>query len=441
MASYQTQSAVSLKGHCRVASDKSISHRSLIFSSLAEGESRIRNLLMGEDVLRTLTILRQLGVKTSHSAEDLTSNDELVVQGQGLNSWKAPTDILYCGNSGTTMRLMLGALCGQGFASTLTGDASLNKRPMERVFDPLKQMGGQFRVEQGEQRLIHVESRHSLKGFHYQSPVASAQVKTSLLLAGLSAAGATQITEPAVSRNHSELMLQGMGADIQVQDKTVTLNPGKPLQPIQMDVPADISSAAFFLVAASLVAGSQVILKNVSLNPTRVGVLEILQAMGADIHPQGMRLSAGELAGDLGVQSSPLKNVVIQGDVIPRLIDEIPILALAGACSQGEMRVRDAKELRVKETDRITAIVTELRKFGVEIEEYEDGFRLQGLGDPSKLQAPQSVFCSYGDHRMAMMGVIAGLLCQKPFKIDDVECAKTSFPEFFGLLEDLTQVQ
>ncbi len=446
MTAFTTKTAKRLSGTIHVAPDKSISHRSLIFAALAEGESKIKNLLLGEDVLNTLTILNQLGVLTSHDAGTLKPQDTLTVRGVGLYGLKPAqqqtggvTPPLQCGNSGTTMRLMLGLLAGQKFASTLTGDDSLNKRPMERIFTPLKNMGASFEVtEKNGARLITVSQTKPLAAIHYASPVASAQVKSAILLAALHADGVTTVTEPTLSRNHTEIMLKGMGADVTSQGATATLTPGKKLTPIQIEIPGDISSAAFFIVAALIVPDSELTIAGVNLNPTRTGILDVLLKMGAAIRIQNQREVAGELVGDLLVKYSKLKNISISGAIIPRLVDEIPILALAGACATGVMVVADAKELRVKETDRIKAICTELKKIGVNIAEQDDGFVINGDGRTTF--APRVagvVFKSYGDHRMAMMEAVAGLVLTGPATIDDVDSVKTSFPDFFEILRAL----
>ncbi len=422
-----------------MASDKSISHRALIFSSLAEGTSRVRYLLPGEDVLNTLTILNQLGVKTSHTAENYKFGDELEIHGVGLHGFTKPDGVLYCGNSGTTMRLMLGLLAGQKFNSTLTGDASLNRRPMERVFKPLRQMGARFEIEEVEsQRLIHVlpnDSLNKLHGIVYESPVASAQIKSAIVLAGLRADGQTVVREPVKSRDHTELMLSAMGVKLEISENEVRLLPPLKLNPVDVAVPADISSAAFFIVATLIVPNSSLTLKDVNLNPTRTGILDVLKSMGANIEVINLRIVLGEPMADLLVKSSQLRNVEISGSVIPRLIDEIPILALAGACAEGRMIVRDAKELRVKESDRIVAIVRELSKLGVTIRELEDGFEIDGFGSSDQFKQPTQIFQSMMDHRLAMTAMIAGLVLKSPAGIDDVECVKTSFPEFFELLD------
>lgn len=429
-------------GALRVSSDKSISHRALIFAALAEGKTRIKNLLLGEDVLRTLTILNQLGVKTSHTATTRTPCDELIVFGQGLHHFQAPRDILYCGNSGTTMRFMLGLLAAQPFSSRLTGDASLNRRPMERVMEPLRKMGAEFLIEEtvsGRVITINPGGQRASQAIQYHMPIASAQVKTALLLAGLYVEGETTLTEPVLSRNHTEIMLQNMGAPIQVSGGRVTVQ--GPCQKAlfspnggSLDIPADISSAAFFIVAGLIVPNSELVLTGVNLNPTRTGIIDVLREMGGKITVENEQRLGGEIVGDLRVCSSSLQGIKIGGELIPRLIDEIPILSLAAACAEGRTIVSNASELRVKETDRIKAICTELRKNGVVIEEEEDGFVIDG---PTRFTLHTSRFTSYGDHRMAMMEAIAGLVLNQPIQIDDVDCVKTSFPNFFDLLNKL----
>ncbi|MBF0106100.1 MAG: 3-phosphoshikimate 1-carboxyvinyltransferase [Deltaproteobacteria bacterium] len=446
---YQTRPARMIKGEISVAPDKSISHRSLIFSSLAEGESRIENLLPGEDVLRTLVIVNQLGVETSRDPQTVKHGESVVIKGAGLHGYAKPDAVLYCGNSGTTMRLFLGLLAGQKFTSVLTGDASLNRRPMDRVMDPLKKMGASFKVfEQQKKRMIQTGSADGdagcLSGIHYHMPVASAQVKTALLLAGLNAAGETKVTEPGLSRNHTEIMLKAMGANIKTSGLSVAVKPVACLRPLDITIPGDISSAAFFIVAAVVLKGSDILLRNISLNPTRTGILDCLISMGADIKTENLRDAGGEIVGDLRVRGSRLKNIAIGGSLIPRLIDEIPILALAGAVAEGTMTVSDAKELRVKESDRIHAVCAEFKKLGVNITERPDGFVIEGAGGAAPFgrahpvtvssQKKQIHLSSYGDHRMAMMETVAGLLLDQPAVIDDTACVNTSFPQFFNLM-------
>lgn len=444
MEKYLTKPASGLRGAIEVASDKSISHRGLIFSSLAKGTSKIRNLLLGEDVLCTLSILNQLGVKTSHTAQTIKPGDELVVHGVGLKGLKKSDAVLYCGNSGTAMRLMIGVLAGQPFESTLTGDAYLNKRPMDRVLEPLRQMGAVFKVtHENGSRLIRVnpDCQPRLNGICYDSPMASAQVKTAILLAGLFANGKMTVTEPHLSRNHTELMLKGMGCDLKVEGCSVSLSPGSELQPIDFTVPGDMSSAAFLIVAALITRDSDLLIRRVGLNPTRSGLIDVLKKMGARIDLSNRAILCGEEIGDIRVRSSQLKNISISGDMIPRLIDEIPVLALAGSVARGEMVVSQAGELRVKETDRIQAICCELTKMGASIEEKKDGFVIQGQtlltgSENHSTVKHSSFFRSYGDHRMAMMETVAGLVMQDSLEIDDVSCVRTSFPGFFDLIKD-----
>lgn len=433
---FKTSRVSGLRGEIRVAPDKSISHRALIFSALADGPSHIRNLLTGDDVKCTLTILRQLGIETSVDASGLTSLGEITVKGMGLYGLRPAVDVLYCGNSGTTMRLMLGLLSAQKFSSRLTGDASLNKRPMVRVMEPLSRMGAQFEVQENASgRVIVVHPAAKLTTLDFISPVASAQIKSCLLLAGLYANGVMRITEPGPSRDHSEIMLKAMGVRIQSQGMCVALEPG-PLKPIDITVPGDISSAAFFMVAALITPRSDVIIRGIGLNPTRTGLLDVLIAMGGDITIEKQYHEGGEMVGDLRLKTSRLVNLDIGGELVPRLIDEIPILALAATQATGRMTLRDAAELRVKESDRIRAITTELARLGAAITETADGFVIEG---GQKLKTPSSHFCSYGDHRMAMMEAVAGCILDNSTLIDDVDCVNTSFPGFFDLLQKLSE--
>lgn len=424
-----------LKGEIQAAPDKSISHRTLIFSALAEGTSEIKNLLAGEDVMNTLKILEQLGVIFSQGAECLSTQGLWRVRGLGLKGFKTPDQILYCGNSGTTMRLMLGLLCGSNIEASLTGDKSLNRRPMERVIKPLSEMGGRFEiVEQGGHRIVKVLKHEGLKGIHYHSPVASAQVKSSLLLAGLCAGQKISVTEPSLSRNHTELMLAAMGAPLEISGTTVTLLPTQRLKAMDFVVPGDISSVAFFMVAGLLCPNSEILIRSVNLNPTRTGLIDVLLQMGANLNIENQYVLCGEPAGDIRVRSSRLVNVPVCGDMVPRLIDEVPILALAAACAEGDFVLSDARELRVKETDRIRAIATELGKLSVSVTEKTDGLVIRGGG---RLVVKETEMRSYGDHRMAMMLAIAQLLVDKNFAIDDTDCIATSFPGFFDVLQKI----
>lgn len=408
--------AKSLKGIISVPGDKSISHRALILASLAEGESHITNLLLGEDVLATMQILQDLGVKMSHQPHQIKAQDTLTIYGKGLHSLKASKNILYCGNSGTTMRLMLGLLAAQPFESVLTGDESLNKRPMERVIKPLTQMGAQFSIQESKgKRLIHVVGTSKLKGGEFVLPMASAQVKSALLLAGLYTKIPVMVIEPGFSRNHTEIMLGNMGV---------------PLKPLDFLVPNDFSSAAFFIVAGLVVPNSQLILKDVGLNPTRSAFIEVLKKMGGNIQIQNKKTMMGEEMGDLLVKSSSLKGYHLQGEVIPQVIDEIPIFAIAASCAKGKSEVSHAHELRVKESDRIKTVCLEVAKLGVSIQEKKDGFIIEG-----GRSFQSGTFESHGDHRIAMSLAIASLLAPQASVINNVDCVATSFPSFFKILD------
>lgn len=435
MTSYQTTPAQSLRGEIKPAPDKSISHRALIFSALATGTSRLRNLLLGEDVLSTLEILKSLGVKITPADRAPGPGETVEVTGVGIKGFKTPAGRLDCGNSGTTMRLMLGLCAGANIAAAFTGDDSLSRRPMERVIKPLTAMGARFATDfENGRRIIRTLPHAGLKGMRYDSPVASAQVKTALLLAGLSATGETVVIEPSRSRDHTEIMLSAMGADLTLTETAVTLRPGRDLQPLDRVIPGDISSAAFFIVAGLIVKSADILIRAVNVNPTRTGLLEVLKAMGGNIVLANERREGGEAVADIRVKSSRLKNIGVGGALIPRLIDEIPVLALAAANAEGVMTVTSAGELRVKESDRIKSVCAELKRLGVDIRERDDGFIVTGGAQI----VPRDPLChSYGDHRMAMTLAIAGLIAKQPFTIDDVNCVATSFPGFFSLLASL----
>ncbi len=419
-----------LQGSLEIPGDKSISHRAIIFASLAEGHSRIHHLLEAEDVLCTIDCFREMGVKIEKQGEVWN------VQGVGLRGLKKPSKILWCGNSGTAMRLLLGVLAAQDFESSLTGDASLNKRPMKRVTDPLTQMGAHFSFtgDGTDQRIVHVKGGN-LKGIHYKSPVASAQVKSAILLAGLWANGETIVEEPTLSRDHSEQMLLGAGVSLKQSLNAVALKaPSKILFPEEFTVPGDISSAAFFLVAALLVPESHLILRHVGLNPTRSGILDALQSMGASLQIENEQNRAGEKVGDIKVHFSNLKRIKIQGDIIPRLIDEIPILGVAASFAKGSSEISDAEELRVKESDRIKVLAHLLTQIGVTVSEKQDGLLIEGRAGKA-FQAAKVQSC--GDHRMAMSMAVAALVAEGPIEIQDIECVNTSFPSFWHSLMTL----
>lgn len=430
MSSQSIHPAKSLKGEITVPGDKSISHRALIFASIAEGKSTIQNLLLGEDVLGTMRILQQLGVKMSHRPEELREGDVLTIEGSGLQSLKEPKDVLDCGNSGTTMRLLLGLLAAQPFEATLTGDPSLNKRPMDRVIEPLQKMGASFQIQQKSgRRLIVVKGSPKPQGIDYTLPVASAQLKSALLIAGLFAESKTVVRQRAASRDHTERLLQSLGANLKQSDQEIILQPAESLAPFNISVPGDFSSAAFFIVAGLLMPRSSLIIKNVGLNPTRSALLDVLGEMGASIEIQNKKNVSGEPMGDVLVRSSSLKAASIGGNIIPNLIDEIPIFSVAAAISEGKSQISDASELRVKESDRIAALSEELKKLGVVVEELKDGMNIFG---GSTFHAGN--FKSHGDHRIAMSLSIAALKADGPSVIEDVDCVSTSFPNFFKLL-------
>lgn len=413
-----------LQGELAVPGDKSISHRSIMLGSLAQGTTRISNFLRGEDNFSTMKAFRSMGVPIEDDGQTVT------VHGVGLHGLKEPGDLLDCGNSGTTIRLMTGLLSGQSFFSVLTGDQYLRKRPMKRVVEPLARMGAQIAGRGGGTLAPLAITGASLSGIDYQSPIASAQVKSALMLAGLYAAGETKVTEPSLSRDHSERMFRFFGADLDTFCNGVAVRGGRELKGQDIVVPGDISSAAFFLVAALIVPGSELLIRNVGVNPTRTGVIDILLAMGGDIILQNQREVSGEPVADLLVRSSRLKGIDIGGDLVPRAIDEFPAICVAAAVAEGTTTIKDAKELRVKETDRIAAMASNLRTVGAgQIDETDDGMIIQGVESLSG-----GTVTSCGDHRIAMSLSVAALVCKHEIQIDDVSCVATSFPGFYELL-------
>ena len=408
-----------LRGEIVIPSDKSISHRAVIFSALAKGRSVIRNFSGGQDPHSSLSVCCALGVdyKFLDGVLYVISDGKL----------KSPLSALDCGNSGTTMRLISGILSGQNFNSVLTVDESLSKRPMMRIIEPLEFMGAKI-FSDGGHAPLQIKGA-PLNGIEYNSKLASAQVKSCILLAGLFAEGRTTFTEPFVSRNHTELMLKSMGADLTVLGNSVSIQKSE-LAPIEIDICGDISSAAYFIAAALIVPSSRIILKNVGLNPTRAGILEVVQKMGGALRILDKKNVAGEDVGDIEVcYTENLKACEIKGDIIPRLIDELPVIAVLATQAEGETVIRDAGDLRNKESDRIAAVVAEVRKLGAEIEELEDGFIVRGR---SNLKGGCEVE-TYHDHRLAMSLYVAGLMCEKPVKINGFEWVDISFPEFANL--------
>jgi 3-phosphoshikimate 1-carboxyvinyltransferase len=418
-----------LHGRLQVPGDKSISHRALMLGAIAQGETRIQGLLLGEDPRSTAACFRAMGATIS----DL--NSELVtVQGIGLGQLQEPIAVLDAGNSGTTMRLMLGLLSSQpNCFFTVTGDGSLRSRPMKRVIQPLQQMGAQIWHRQGGFAPLAVQGR-ILQPIHYQSPIASAQVKSCILLAGLTAEGKTTVTEPALSRDHSERMLRAFGAEVLVDPETHSATVVGPAQlhGQTVIVPGDISSAAFWLVAGAIVPDSELLIENVGVNPTRTGILEALLAMEADITQENLREVAGEPVADLRVRSSSLKACTIAGDMIPRLIDEIPILAVAATLAKGTTVIRDAAELRVKESDRLAVMATQLNRMGAKVTEQPDGLEITGGAALTGTDVD-----SYTDHRIAMSLAIAALVASGTTTIHRAEAAAISYPEFTTTLQQV----
>lgn len=420
-----------LYGEVAIPGDKSITHRALLFGALGKGPARVKGFLDSEDCRATMSCLQALGVQIER-----VGADELVVHGAGLRGWQEPEDVLHCVRSGTTMRLLAGLLAGQDFFSVLTGDPQLRRRPMDRVVQPLRQMGACItgRREGRLPPLSIVGTR--LSGIEYVLPVASAQVKSCILLAGLYAEGVTTVVEPAPSRDHTERMLRARGVPLESQGRRHLLRGPVLADLAQLDtvVPGDFSSAAFFLVGALLLPGSEVLLRGINVNPTRTGLLEALQNMGASFALLDERDEGGEPVADLLVRAQPLRGTEVGGDLVPRMIDEFPIFALAATQAQGVTRVRDAAELRVKESDRIATIVEALRTLGARIEAKPDGFDIEG---PTPLRG--ALVDSHGDHRLAMTLAMAGLLAQGETVITRAESIADSFPGFEDCLHRLTE--
>jgi 3-phosphoshikimate 1-carboxyvinyltransferase len=417
----------SLNGTIKVPGDKSISHRAVMFGSIAEGKTTINGFLTGEDCLSTISCFKKLGVNI------VQENEHVTVEGNGISGLLPTSEDLYVGNSGTTIRLMLGILANTPFTSVLTGDDSIAKRPMNRVTKPLKEMGAEINGNDSGNKVPLQIKGGNVKGIHYDSPIASAQVKSAIILAGLEGEGTTSVTEPLKSRDHTERMLEAFGARVKSDSLTVSIEGGQQLKGTHIEVPGDISSAAFFLVAGAIVPDSKITLQKVGLNPTRTGILDVLNDMGAEISHQNVNEEASEPYGDLIIKTSSLKGTLIKGDVIPRLIDEIPIIALAATQAEGKTIIQDAHELRVKETDRIETVVNELKKMGAEIEATEDGMVINGK-TPLKGASVQS----HGDHRIGMMLSIASCIAEGETTLDQSEAVAVSYPSFFDQLKDLS---
>ncbi|MFS3913809.1 3-phosphoshikimate 1-carboxyvinyltransferase [Bacillus australimaris] len=418
-----------MNGEIHIPGDKSISHRSVMFGAIADGTTVVKNFLPGADCLSTIDCFRKMGVEIEQKGTDV------VIHGKGLKELKEPSDILDVGNSGTTIRLMMGILAGCEFHSTLIGDESIAKRPMKRVTGPLKQLGAKIDGRaNGEYTPLSIRGGH-LKGISYESPVASAQIKSAVLLAGLQAEGTTTLTEPHKSRDHTERMLSMFGVKLEEDEQSVSIEGGQTLKATDIFVPGDISSAAFFLVAGAIVPNSRIVLKNVGLNKTRTGIIDVLKQMGANLEINEGDAKDGEPYGDLTISTSSLKGIEISGDMISRLIDEIPIIALLATQAEGTTIIKDAAELKVKETNRIDTVVSELKKLGADIEATDDGMKIHG-----KTTLQGGAFASsYGDHRIGMMLGIAACITKQAVEIEDTDAVRVSYPNFFEHIEYLTK--
>ena len=416
-----------LSGTVRVPGDKSISHRGVMLGALAKGQTEIHGFLMGADCLSTIDCFRKLGVRIN------IYSDTVVVEGMGLRGLKNPIQTLNVGNSGTTMRLISGVLAPQKFSAKLDGDASIRKRPMNRVIMPLSEMGADIKSESGDGLPPLMINGKDLKCITYKSPVASAQVKSALLLAGLYADGETTVIEPALSRNHTELMLKAFGAEVSSEGATARVKPCDELFGQMVVVPGDISSAAYFMVAAAITPDSEITMKNVGLNPTRDGIIRVLKEMGADISIRMNERAVGEPAGDITVRSSELKGITIEGNLIPTLIDELPVIAVLACFAKGTTVIKDAEELKVKESNRIDIMVSNLKAMGADIEATDDGMIING-GKPLH----GAVVDSVKDHRVAMSMTVAGMNADGDTDLIDAHCVKISYPRFYEDMQRLT---
>lgn len=420
---------VKLIGEIKIPGDKSVSHRSIILGAIAEGRTVVNNILFSEDTLRTIECFKAMGV----DIEVDERHNKVIVQGVGLQGLKEPNKALDCQNSGTTMRLMSGLLLGQEFSSTVYGDHSLNNRPMNRIIKPLRLMGGDISGKEDNFPPLNINPTKELHGINYTLPVASAQVKSAILLASLYCNGITKIREEKITRDHTERMLDYFGADIEYTSKDICLKEKSKLTGKDIFVPGDISSAAFFMVAASILEGSSIVIKDVGLNPSRTGIIKVLKSMGASIEIFNNKILNNEEFGDIKVVHQSLRAINLEGDIIGTLIDEIPIIAVAAAFASGKTIIRNAEELKYKETDRIKAIVMELRKMGCSIEELEDGLIIYG---EQKLKG--SILNSHNDHRIAMALTIAALKSSGRTKIENHNCVNISYPNFYNDLKNYT---
>ena len=423
---FRVQSGGSLKGEVRVPGDKSVSHRSIMLGSIAEGTTRVSGFLQAEDCLSTMRAFQSMGVAIEGPVDGCVT-----IHGVGLHGLKPSDSELYLGNSGTSMRLLSGLLAGQPFDSLLTGDASLSRRPMKRVTEPLRTMGARIETTETGTAPLKIHGGAELVGIDYEMPMASAQVKSCLLLAGLYARGITSVREPAPTRDHTERMLMGFGYPVQRNGNVVSVSPGGKLTACEIDVPSDISSAAFFMVGAAIGRGTDVVLQHVGINPTRTGVIDILKLMGARIDILNPRMAGGEPVADIHVRESQLKGIDIPEELVPLAIDEFPVLFIAAACAEGQTRLTGAEELRVKESDRIQVMADGLQILGIDAQPTHDGMVVHG-GAMSG-----GTIESHGDHRIAMAFSIAGLRASENITILDCENVNTSFPNFIELASRL----
>ncbi|WP_353097476.1 3-phosphoshikimate 1-carboxyvinyltransferase [Tissierella praeacuta] len=410
------EGVMSLKGEIKIPGDKSISHRAVMFGSIAEGETIIENILLSEDTLRTIECFRQMGIKIDIDEK----NNQVRIIGKGLHGLKKPNKVLECGNSGTTMRLLAGILVGQDFSSALIGDDSLNNRPMDRIILPLIKMGANIEGDKDKYPPLYITPSDRLQGIEYELPIASAQVKSSILLASLYSKGKTKVKEKKVTRDHTERMLKYFSED----DFS-----GK-----EIYVPGDISSASFFIVAATIIKGSSIVIKEVGINPTRTGIIDVIKGMGGNITIENIRNINNEPVGDIYVSYAPIKGIELDGNIIGRLIDEIPIIAVAAAFAEGNTVIRNAEELKYKETDRIHAIVNELKKMGADIIALPDGLIVNG-----KKKLNPAIVNTYGDHRIAMALSIAALNIEGASEIENTQCANISYPDFYETIRRLLE--
>ncbi len=432
-----SSASAGLHGDISPPGDKSISHRAVILAALAHGQSRIRNCSLGGDNRSTISAFQELGV------ELVRDGTEVVVSGRGWDGLRAPSQPLACGNSGTTTRLLCGVLSGRQFASRLDGDASLRRRPMDRVIDPLRQMGGKITGADGTNRVpLHIHGlgpAQMLRAIDYRSPVASAQVKSAILLAGLQARGTTRVWEPVRSRDHTERLLGAFGGRVEVRDTQVSVAGQQRLHGCELEVPGDLSSAAFFIGAGLIVPHSALRVCGVGLNPTRTGVLDIFRAMGARLHIENAREVGGEPVGDVAVEAGRLRGTRIDGELVVRAIDEFPIIAVAAACAEGTTVIRGAQELRVKESDRLQTLASAFHALGVGVTELADGLIIEGRTGPD-LPFRAARVSSGGDHRIAMALSVAGLRAAGPLALEQADCVDISFPGFYRVLQELSGV-